>query len=730
MSTTVEMVIQRVSGYWPGVDRELLTGAYEFAAKAHRRQKRLSGEPYIVHPVEVGGVLADVESDEFSVAGGFLHDTIEDTDTTADEIRERFGDTVAGLVDGVTKLRKLDFASRQEEQARNLRKMFLAMAEDIRVILIKLADRLHNMRTLQFLPPEKQRSNAEETLHIFAPLCHRLGIQRIRAEMEDLALRYLEPESYEQIVRRIGWNREEREGVIQTARAEIQEQLARAGIDATVQGRAKHLYSIHQKMKSQNIDFSQIQDINALRVIVSTVPECYGVLGIVHDLWVPVPDTFSDYIAVPKSNNYQSLHTKVLGPDRSPMEVQIRTHDMHRTAEYGVASHWRYKEGDSDRQLDEQVAWLRNLLDLETDLSESHEFLELLQVDLFKEQVFVFTPDGDVIDLPAGAGPLDFAYRIHTEVGHQCVGAVVNGDQVGLDYRFKNGDIAKIITSASGQPRHDWLRMVQSSHAKAKVRRYLREKSRQENISIGGERLSRAIARLTARQRTQIREIRRQEVAAHFDYQDEAALLAGIGYGVIEAQTVVDYMLDQAAKPDSLVEEAQMLLPTDLSPEQAARTKKPLPVSADGVNGFHSRLSKCCNPLPGDTIQGYITRGSGLAIHRSDCKNLSYRAQLEPERIVELTWSAEDQGAVFRQDIEVVAVDRVGLLSHITAIISDSNINIAVARAEKAGSHLARLQLTLEISRRQDLDRVIERLQQLIDVVNIRLFSSSSAASE
>ncbi len=723
MPTTVDQVIQRVSGYWPGVDRKLLVDAYDFAEKAHAGQKRLSGDPYIVHPREVGGILADIESDELSIAGGFLHDTVEDTDISTGDIQERFGDTVAGLVEGVTNLRKLDFASHREEQARNLRKMFLAMAEDIRVILIKLSDRLHNMRTLDYLPPENRLRTAEEPLHIFAPLCHRLGIQRLRAELEDLALRHLEPQEYQEIVHKIGRTREERQRVVERARAEMEQQLAKGGIEATVQGRAKHIYSIHQKMKRQSIDFSQLRDLNALRVIVNDVAECYTVLGIVHDLWVPVPDTFADHIAMPKSNNYQSLHTTVLGPDHSPMEVQVRSYDMHRTAEYGVASHWRYKEGETDRQLDEQVAWLRQVLELETDLSESHEFLELLQVDLFRDQVFVFTPDGDVIDLPRGAGPLDFAYRIHTEVGHQCVGAVVNGQQVGLDYEFKNGDIAKIITSSSGQPRHDWLRLVQSSHAKAKVRRYLREKSREENITIGSERLQRAIARLSPAERGKAQEADRAEVAAHFDYQDEASLLAAIGYGVVEAQTVVDYMLEKTAKPDSLVEEAQMLLPTEVSPEQLARATGPLPVSADGVDGFYSRISKCCSPLPGDPIRGYITRGSGLAIHRAECKNLAYRAALEPERIVELTWSSEDESTVFRQDIEVVAVDRVGLLSHITAIISDADINIALARAEKAASHLARLELTLEINRRQDLDHVIERLEQLIDVVNVRLLS-------
>ena len=729
MSATIEGIIQHVSGYWPQVDDKLLLGAYDFAGKAHENQERLSGDPYIVHPLEVGGILASIESDELSIASAFLHDTLEDTDTSLADIEESFGKTVAQLVDGVTKLHKLDFASRREEQARNLRKMFLAMASDVRVILIKLADRLHNMRTLAYLPPTNRIRTAEETLQIFTPICHRLGVHRIRAELEDLSLRYLEPDEYHDIVRKIGLRRDERQRVIEAAHAEMEARLRDAGIESMVQGRAKHIYSIYQKMKTQDIDFSQIHDLNALRVIVSSVSECYAVLGIAHDLWVPIPDTFADHIAMPKSNNYRSLHTKVLGPDHSPMELQIRTADMHRSAEYGVASHWRYKEGDTDRRLDEQIAWIRQLLELETDLSESHEFLELLQVDLFRDQVFVFTPKGDVIDLPAGAGPLDFAYRIHTEVGHQCVGAVVNDQQVGLDYEFKNGDVARIITSASGEPRHDWLRLVQSSHAKSKVRHFLREKSKQENVAVGGDRLQRAVSRLTLAQRKTVQAADKRELAAHFDYQDEDGLLAAIGYGAVEAQTVIDHILEQDAKPDSLVEEAHLLLPIALSSQPRSSREAPLPVSAGGVDGFHSRISRCCNPLPGDEIRGYITRGSGLTIHRADCNNLAYHAQREPERIVELAWSDDNRSAIFRQDIEVIALDRLGLLSHITAIISDADINIASAAVEKTAPHLARLQLTLEISRRRDLEHVIERIQQLIDVVNVRRLGTGPTAN-
>lgn len=728
MPTTIDRVIRNISGYWPGVDKKLLTDAYSFAENAHKGQERASGEPYIIHPLAVGEILTTIESDEYSVASAFLHDTVEDTDVTSDDITQHFGPTVSELVDGVTKLSKLEFSSRKQEQARNLRNMFLAMAKDIRVILIKLADRLHNMRTIEYMPEAARKRIAEETLHIYAPLGHRLGVRKIRAELEDLSLRVLEPMRYEDILRKIGLTHEERQHVTEYARQQLENHLKMAGVKAVVQGRAKHIYSIHTKMKTQNIDFNQIRDLNALRVIVETIPECYQVLGLVHDLWVPIPETLTDHIAMPKSNQYQSLHTKVIGPDHSPMEVQIRTQEMHRRAEYGVASHWQYKEGRTDAQLDAQVAWIRQLLELETDLSEGHEFLELLQVDFFKDQVFVLTPDGDVIDLPAGAGPIDFAYRIHTEVGNKCVGAIVNGIQVGLDYTFKNGDVARIVTSPSGEPRHDWLRLVQSSHAKTKVRRYLRELSKHENIAEGNARIERAIARLTADQRAIASKADFASLARHFSYPDAESLIAAIGYGDIEVSTVIKRIIDRAEKPESLIQEAYMMLPAEVTDVQRSSAKGAIPVSAGGVEGFYSHVSKCCNPLPGDAIRGYITRGTGLAIHRADCKNLAYRAKLEPERIVELTWSEEGKARTFRQDIEVVAVDRVGLFSHITAIIADSNIDIAFVKAEKAEAHLARLQITLEISRREDLSNLVERLGQLIDVVNVRRLGTPTDA--
>jgi len=729
MATTIEEIIEQVASYWPALNRQWLREAYEFAAQMHEGQMRLTGDPYITHPLEVAAILAMLQSDPLAIVSGLLHDTVEDTKAQRADIQKRFGATVARLMEGVTKLAKLDFASKQEEQARNLRKMILAMAEDPRVILIKLADRLHNMRTLYALPAERQIATAQETLHIFAPLAHRLGIWRLKWELEDLSLKYLEPARYEEIARLVGMSRVERERLIAQAKEMLEERLEKEGITAQVQGRPKHLYSIYQKMLRQHVDFSQITDLNALRVIVSTVGDCYTALGIVHDLWVPIQGMFTDYIAKPKANDYQSLHTKVLGPQGQILEVQIRTEEMHRKAEYGVAAHWRYKEGGKeDVRFEEQVKWLRQLLELNADLSESHEFLELLQLDLFADQVFVFTPKGDVIDLPAGSGPLDLAYRIHTELGHHCIGAKVNGRRVGLEYRFQNGDVAEILTSPQAEPTHNWLRIIKSSGAKSKVRRYLRAKARDENIAAGRESLEKALQRLPAGQRQQISPEAYSEVAQHLGYQDFDSLLAAIGFGDVETETVVAHLVahDKPVRPVSLVQEARQLS----LPDTPAAAEGFLPVRAGNMAGLCSRRSRCCNPLPGDEIVGYITRGKGLAIHRANCKNIQYRAQREPERVVPLSWPEEDAQAIYTQDIELVAVDRTGLFSHITAIVADENIDIKAVEAHTLENHLAHLHLTLAIRRRQDLQKLLERLNQLIDVLAIRQVMSRSTGTK
>ncbi len=724
----LDTLIERVTAYSPTADAAMLRRAYEFAAKAHAGQERLTGDPFISHPLAVANILAEIQADPVAVAAALLHDTVEDTGVAIADIEQQFGERVAHLVAGVTKLTQLDFSSRQEQQAQNLRKMFLAMADDIGVILIKLADRLHNMRTLEPLEAEVRQRNARETLHIFAPLAHRLGMSQINWELEDLSLKYLEPAAYWDIVEKLGQSREARVAQLGSVQGQFEEALSEAGIPARVQGRAKHIYSIYEKMKEQQIDFGQIADLTALRVITDTVDHCYAALGVVHSLWMPVAGQFADHIAKPKSNKYRSLHTKVFGPDNQPMEIQIRTEQMHQQAEYGVAAHWRYKEEDSDPQLDEQISWLRQMLDLETDLEESHEFLELLELDLFQDQVFVFTPDGDVVDLPGGAGPIDFAYRIHTEVGDHCAGARVNGRIVPLDYSFQNGDIVEIITSSNAQPSRDWLRMIKSSRAKAKVRKFLRLQTEEENIRNGRQRLAEVFAKSRELAGKTLDEKLLAPIAEHLNYPDVDSLLAAIGYGEVGPGTVVDHLVEGLdRRPRTLAQEVELSLPETPT---APPADDAMLVSIEGIRGLECRLARCCNPLPGDEITGYVTRGSGISVHQRACKNLQYLQEKDPERLVSLDWATGDSEARFRTRLEIIASDRVGLLSHITAIVSDCDINIVAAEANAEGRELARLLLTLDIASRRDLDSLIDRLKKLIDVISVRQLPAAEGAPE
>lgn len=726
MATTqiehLDAIVSRVSGYWSEDDIARLEAAYRFAAEAHEHcPPRHTGHPYITHPVAVAEILTEIEGDPATVIAGLLHDVVEDTDVTIEDIEDRFGETIAKLVDGVTKLTRISFQTRQEQQAGNLRKMFLAMAQDIRVILIKLADRLHNMRTLYAVPEEKQVATAQESLHIFAPLAHRLGIWRFKWELEDLSYRYLESEKYYHIAQLLGTGRKEREQKIEAVRTAVRGRLEQAGIHATVQGRAKHIYSIAQKMERHDVSFDQIADLAAIRIITDSVSDCYAALGLIHELWIPIQGMFTDYIAKPKTNKYQSLHTKVIGPDKQPLEVQLRTWDMHRIAEYGVAAHWRYKEGGDDAPSDKQISLLRQVIELETDLTESHEFLELLQMDLFNDQVFVFTPDGDVIDLPAGAGPIDFAYRIHTEIGHHTVGARVNGRQVPLDYELHNGDIAEIVTAPSAEPSRDWLELVRSSRAKAKIRHHLRAKMHAENVAAGRDALKRAVEQLPPNLRQQVDIENLDSLLETFGFRESDDLLAAVGYGDVEASTVVRDLAAEAGQPVTLAEEVQKVLSESGAGKVRPGTTPAIVVN--GLNGFQCRRSRCCSPLPGDEIVGYVTRGKGLTIHRSDCKNLRYHAENEPDRVVTLSWSQEASQTAYEHEIEIVAVDRVGLFSHIAAVVAECGINITSANASTTEAGLARLDLRLDIRRRQDLEHVLNRLRALIDVISVRHLS-------
>jgi len=718
MARPIERVLQRLVSYWPGAEVGPILAAYEFAAAAHRGQRRLSGEPYLCHPVAVADILTTIEADPTSLMAALLHDTVEDNDAVGlADIGERFGETVASLVDGVTKLRRLDFASRQENQASNLRKMLLAMARDLRVVLIKLADRLHNLRTLWPLPPASRRAKAEESLFIFAPLAHRLGVWRMKAEMEDLGFRYLDPRSYWTLRRQLGQSQAERESLTQHYQASLRDRLLGAGLPAEVFGRAKHIYSIWRKMQAEDLAIDGIRDLIGLRVIVHTEAQCYQALGVVHDLWHPIPGEFSDYIANPKSNGYQSLHTKVLGDHGGPVEIQIRTWEMHRVAEYGVAAHWRYKEGTVDRAFDEQIAWLRRLLELSSDLAEQHDYWETVQGELLSGQVFVFSPKGEVFDLPAGSTPLDFAYRVHTDVGNHCAGARVNGKPVPLDHRLQTGDVVEIVTSVSAEPRLEWLNIVRSSHAKAKVRRYLRAKARQESIEAGHQAVLRAIEHLPAPERARAKLDRIPEIAAQLGFPDQDSLFAAVGYGDVEASTIARRVCEEEQRrPTSLAEEVQLKLPSIESSVGAGA----LPVTTTGGGSILARAAHCCNPVPGDAISGYITRGGGIAVHRADCPNIRYRAAREPERVISLSWGPLDERQAFRVWIEVAAVDRRGLLSHIAAVVADSDINITAAQARTDAPGLAKLWLELEVHERRQLDHLLERMRLVADVVTVR----------
>lgn len=712
MTPSISKITEKVRSYSPDADIEIINRAYEFASKAHQGQFRDSGEEYIQHPLAVARILADLELDVTTIAAGLLHDTIEDTQVTLEEINATFGPEIAGLVDGVTKLSRLDFKTKQEQQVENLRKMFVAMAKDIRVIMIKLADRLHNMRTLKHLPPERQRKISTETLEIYAPLAHRLGMWTIKWELEDLAFRYLEPEEYYKLVELVAAKRREREGYIQRVQAELAARLAEYGIKAEVAGRPKHLYSIYRKMKDQGKAFSEIYDLLAIRVIVQTVKECYEVLGIVHTLWKPIHGRFKDYIAMPKSNMYQSLHTTVIGPNGEPLEIQIRTEEMHRTAEYGIAAHWRYKEGTtSSSDFEEKISWLRQILEWQKDLKDVDEFMETLKIDLFADEVYVFTPKGDVKNLVAGSTPVDFAYAVHTDIGTHCVGAKVNGRIVPLDWKLKNGDIVEILTSKTGTPSRDWLKFVKTSKAKSKIRAWFREAHRAESIAKGKEALEKEIKRLGEDPAEHLKDDGKlTELAKRFGMVSAEDLLAAIGYGKVSLSQAVTKLLPEKAAEAAQAARAPKLAEPKKRPSKGVRVK--------GVDNVLVRFSKCCNPVPGDEIVGYITRGRGVSVHRADCPNVAALAK-EPEREIHVEWEA-DAGSSYPVEIEVEAYDRVALLSNLMNAIADMKTNIAAVNARTTKKNkMAIISLVLEINNVQHMDAIMRRLKAVNGVIEV-----------
>jgi GTP pyrophosphokinase len=681
-------------------------------------QYRQSGEEFINHPVEVACILAELELDLTTIIAGLLHDVVEDTRVKIEEIEAQFGPEVALLVSGVTKLGRFEYKSKEDTHAENLRRMFLAMGRDVRVILIKLADRLHNMRTLSHQPVPKQHEIAQETLEIFAPVAHRLGIYKIKWEIEDLALRYLEPERYYSLVERIAKKRREREDYINLVVAKLKAKLDEAGIKADISGRPKNFYSIYQKMVNQGKDLAEIYDLIAVRVIVNSVRDCYATLGIVHTMWKPIPGRFKDYIAMPKQNMYQSLHTTLVGPSGEPFEIQIRTYEMHRTAEYGIAAHWRYKEGGhaADSQFEEKLAWLRQILEWQRETKDTKEFMESLKIDLFSDVVFVFTPKGDVIELPAGAGPIDFAYRIHTEVGHHCIGAKVNGRIVPLDYQLVNGDIVDILTSKqSNGPSRDWLAIAKTSQAKNRIRQWFKKESRDANLIRGRELLEREMRRIGAEPALIFKPEIMENLPRRMGFASESDLLAGIGDGTVTAAQVVGKVRDDLFKKDDLaqpvVEQKRQVV---LEPAEELATG----VSVKGEKDLVVRLAHCCNPLPGDQIIGYITRGRGITIHRADCTNVAHYYLNEPERLIEVNWDAENT-ATYQAEIEVKALDRPRLTMDILNTITDSKtiINAVNSRAKK--NKMALVNLKIEIRDLEHLYAIMQKVSQLSDVLEV-----------
>ncbi|MDK2835586.1 MAG: diphosphokinase / guanosine-3,5-bis(diphosphate) 3-diphosphatase [Thermosediminibacterales bacterium] len=707
---------KQILKYNPEGDLTLIEKAYEFAKNAHKGQHRMSGELFIFHPLEVAMILADLELDTTTIIAGLLHDVVEDTDITIDDIEANFGHEVALLVDGVTKLGRLEYHSKEEQQAENLRKMFLAMAKDIRVILIKLADRLHNMRTLKYLPVEKQKEKAKETLEIFAPLAHRLGISKIKWELEDLAFRYLDTKKYYELVEKVAKKRGEREKQINTVIDNLNKKLKDIGIKAEIYGRPKHFYSIHKKMVTKNKTFDQIYDLTAVRVIVNTIKDCYAVLGTVHTLWKPIPGRFKDYIAMPKPNMYQSLHTTVIGPSGEPIEIQIRTWEMHRTAEYGIAAHWKYKEGNiGDKDFEKKLSWLREILEWQRDLKDSREFMETLKIDLFTDEVFVFTPKGDVINLPKGSSPLDFAYKIHTDVGHKCVGAKVNGRIVPLDYRLKNGDIVEILTSSqSNGPSRDWLKIVQSTQARNKIRQWFKKEKREENIAKGRELLEKEARRHGYSNQELLKPDYLEKVQKKYKLNDIDDLYSAVGFGDITTNQVIQRLIEEYKKENKSQVFKQENKIVQQKPKRKYYDKG---VKVKGVDNVLVRFSKCCSPVPGDEIVGYITRGRGVSIHRKNCPNVTNFID-NKDRIIEVEWE-EDNDISYNVEIQVNALDRPGILSDVINTLNDLKTVIVAVNARPKKYKVALIDITIETKSKEHLEKVIQKLKKIKDVESV-----------
>ena len=696
--------------------------AFELADKAHEGQLRASGEPYIMHPLAVADILAHLQIDHITLMAALMHDVVEDTSYSKEDLEEMFGSEVAFLVDGVTKLNQFQYETKEDRQMENYRKMILAMAKDVRVVVIKLGDRLHNMRTLKHMRSDKQKRIAKETLEIFAPLAHRLGIFNVKWELEDLSFRYLEPEKYYDLVDQMKQKRQAREDIVNDTMSQLTKALGEAHIKADIKGRPKHFYSIYKKMKKDNRDLSQIYDLLAVRVIVDTIPDCYAVLGIAHSLWKPLPYRFKDYISMPKSNMYQSLHTTVIGTMGQPVEIQIRTWEMHRVSEYGVAAHWRYKEGNKngDKDFDQKVAWLRQVLEWQ-DTSNPTELVNALKLDVFSGEVFVFTPKGDVVKLPIGSVPLDFAYRVHTDVGHRCVGAKVNGKIVPLDYTLQNGDIVDIITSKTGRPSLDWLNIVGSSESKSKIRNWFKRENKAENIEKGLEALEKEAKRLNYNWKELIADNRLQQVTKQLKAGTEEEMFAACGYGGIPVSTVLLRLIELYKKSKEAEESKRSTeqIIAKLKSQGPKTTKNGTGVLVKGEAGVMVRMAKCCSPVPGDDIIGYITRGRGVSVHRSDCTSLGHTPE-DLERMIEVSWDGSS-GESFHVGIDIQAYDRNGLLMEVMAVLSELKITITNINAKvQEDTKTVSINVVVDIRDISQLDFVMTKLRRIREVYTVQ----------
>ena len=716
----LENLLMRIEQYNPNADLKLVVKAFHFAESAHEGQLRNSGEKFFIHPYNVALILADLNMDTSTIIAGLLHDVIEDTNKSYEKIEEEFGTEIADLIDGVTKLKMLQYKTKQENQAENLRKMVLAMAKDIRVIIVKLADRLHNMRTLEYMTDEKKKEKALETLEIYAPLAHRLGISKIKWELEDLSLRYLDPDNYYDLVERVSKRRKERETYIAEIIENLEIKLEEVEINCDISGRPKNFYSIYKKMVHQGKAFEQIFDLTAIRVLVDNVKDCYGVLGIVHTLWKPLPGRFKDYIAMPKPNMYQSLHTTVIGPKGEIFEVQIRTWEMHKTAEYGIAAHWKYKEGASKGDnFDTKLTWLRQLLEWQSDSNDPRDFMETLKIDFFTDEVFVFTPKGDVINLPEGSTPIDFAYRVHTEVGNKCVGAKVNSRIVPLNYKLQNGNIVEIITSSNSGPSRDWLKIVKTNQAKSRIKQWYKLKDKDLNVAKGKEMLEREIKKLGYKPSEILKDEWIKNVSNKLSINSLEDLYASLGYGNITLSQVIGRLKEYYNELLKITDEKAYIEEKIQKPQQDKKIKPTQGVIVKGVDNIKIRLSKCCNPVPGDEIIGFVTQGRGVSIHRTDCPNIVNTDGLE--RFIDVEWDIQKDSS-YNAEIQVTGTDRPGLLAEIALKINEADIGLLSMNARTNKEKVVIINMTLEIKdikQLSDLMVKVKKIRSIIDVYRV-----------